>query len=127
MTFSEKLNEYLTEIDISTTELAKASGISTSTLTRYRNGEREPRLNNHQLKLLSAGIAAIAKEKAISLDEDEVYLNFYKILTKGLSVDYETYLDNLNTLFTKLNIKIRYLSQNQVILLQHVLMDQLNL
>ena len=111
MTFSEKLNEYLTEIDISTTELAKASGISTSTLTRYRNGEREPRLNNHQLKLLSAGIAAIAKEKAISLDEDEVYLNFYKILTKGLSVDYETYLDNLNTLFTKLNIKISHLAK----------------
>ena len=45
MTFCEKLNNYIEQLECSSQELANASGLSSAVISRYRNGERTPNIN----------------------------------------------------------------------------------
>lgn len=42
MTFPELLNEYIRELNCTASELAEASGLTSASLSRYRNGQRMP-------------------------------------------------------------------------------------
>ena len=42
MNFSQKLNEYMEVLSCSAKELSQQSGVSASSFSRYRNGERVP-------------------------------------------------------------------------------------
>lgn len=60
MTFPELLNEYISELNCTASELAEASGLTSASLSRYRNGQRIPEADT--LRKLAAGITDIAKK-----------------------------------------------------------------
>ena len=63
MTFAEQLNRYLDELNCTSRELAEKSGISASTLSRYRNGKRLPGTEGKTIAQLADVLAALAEEK----------------------------------------------------------------
>ena len=65
MTFKEQLNEYISALACSAKELAEASGLSESVISRYRSGIRVPEAGSVQLEGLVSGICLLAgREKA---------------------------------------------------------------
>lgn len=74
MSFVSTLNEYCTLLDCSSKDLAERSGISPSTLSRYRSGRRTPSYDGESVRKLAKGIVAIAQERNVDGvgDEDQV-------------------------------------------------------
>ncbi len=65
MLFHEKIGLVLKELGVSRTELARASGLDASLISRFYNGERIPSRFSPQLDKLSMGVAALAlKQKS---------------------------------------------------------------
>ena len=106
MKFNEKLNEYIEILDCTAKELSRNSGISTATISRYRNGERVPEINSDALNQLCSAIAQTAKQKQINeITDDSVkesFLNCSDIVT----IIKENLRQNFNTLISVLNINI---------------------
>lgn len=50
MTFNEQLNKYMEQFDCSSQDLVTASGLSSSVISRYRNGDRTPNVKSNQLE-----------------------------------------------------------------------------
>lgn len=105
MTFSEKLNEYIDLLGISYSRLAKASGLSTSTISHYVRGEREPAGKSEQMEKIIGGILAAAKEKDILLSENALRAELLDTVNDGLNIEYDAYLFNLNLLLKTLGVK----------------------
>ena len=63
MTFSEQLNEYISKLGCTAKDLADASGLSASVLSRYRAGSRVPEIDSEQFLQLVQGIVSVAAEK----------------------------------------------------------------
>ena len=59
MKFQEQLQQYIQACGCSGKELADASGLSASLISRYRNGERVPRQDQPQLLQLAHGLAVL--------------------------------------------------------------------
>ena len=59
MRFQELLDREMERLGRTNAELAAASGLGKSTLSRYRRGEREPRWGSPQLWQLAKGLAAL--------------------------------------------------------------------
>ena len=105
MTFSQKLTGYLQLCGASYPQLAKASGLSVSTVARYKNGEREPAYDSKQLLKLADGIVVLAAKVDHPLEKNEVFLSLQKTLQNRLDIDYQTYTANLGALLKTLNIR----------------------
>ena len=75
--FSSRLNDYCGLLSCSNKELAEACGISASSLSRYRRGERIPNPEGETLRHIAAGIVAQAQSEGVGqdLEEDEVLLS----------------------------------------------------
>lgn len=112
MKFNEKLNEYIEILDCTAKELSRCSGISTTTISRYRNGERVPEINSDALNQLCSAIAQTAKQKQIKeITDDSVkedFLNCSDIVT----INKENLRQNFNTLISVLNINISKLCRD---------------
>ena len=112
MKFNEKLNEYIDILDCTAKELSRCSGISTTTISRYKNGERVPEINSDALNQLCNAIAQTAKQKQIKeITDDSVkesFLNCSDIVT----VNKENLRQNFNTLISVLNINISKLCRD---------------
>ncbi len=65
MTFQEQLNLFMKELDATGAELAKESGISISTISRYRNGRRIPKPDSDVVMILAKGFERIAKQRHV--------------------------------------------------------------
>ena len=63
MTFCEKLNNYIEQLECSSQELANASGLSSAVISRYRNGERTPNIKSKKLESLSNGLYKISVDR----------------------------------------------------------------
>ena len=111
MTFSEKLNQYLELCGESYTKLARTSQLSVSTVARYKSGEREPEYDSEQLQKLACGLAALARDKELTLTEEEILSELRATLKNALRVDYETYVANLNALLKALDIRVSALAR----------------
>ena len=61
MTFKNRLNEYLNNINCSSKELSIKSNVSESVISRYRNGDRTPKIDSKQLKDIPTQAAAFFK------------------------------------------------------------------
>ena len=94
MDFSKRLNSYITEIGCTAKELADASELSAAAISRYRTGERAPDPDGGSLRALSEGLAQLSNG---SLDPQTVH-NELAVAISGISVDYDTFLMNLNVL-----------------------------
>lgn len=112
MTFKNKLNEYLNKINCSSKELSIKSNVSESVISRYRNGDRTPKIDSKQLKDISAAIECIIKEKNI-----EEYLNTNILFELSNTIkemdtfNYDSFSNNLNELITTLKININEMSK----------------
>lgn len=108
MTFSEQLNKYIQDLGCSSQEIAKASGLSASVISRYRNGDRTPSLRSTQLKQLSQGLSDISNS---SIPQEDIY-NTLATCLNDISIDYEQLSKNFNQLVSVLNISVADLSRS---------------
>ena len=67
MNFCEQLNKYIQQLECSSKELVVASGLSSTVISRYRNGERTPNIRSKQLEQLVDGLYNISQNKNINL------------------------------------------------------------
>lgn len=87
MSFSERLNEYCTELGCTNKQLAQRCGISASALSRYRNGERTPAVGSDALDSLAEGISSLARETGVSeLSDKQMVLNSLAVSLKKREV-----------------------------------------
>ena len=63
MKISEKLNGYISRLSCTGRDICVISGISPSTLTRNRSGDREPELGSAAFDGLCDAIAGIASDR----------------------------------------------------------------
>ena len=71
MSFSDRLNEYMEQLGCKNIELAKASGLAASLVSRYRTGVRNPQ-GGDTLERLATGLAVLAEEKKVSFSREEI-------------------------------------------------------
>lgn len=110
MKFSELLNEYMNVLNCTGKELSVLSGVSSSVISRYRNGEREPSLESDVLLALVKALAQIAEEKGLpDMSESDIMTAFEKVLLSKQE-EYERFIKNFNILYDELNLNMKDLS-----------------
>ena len=101
VSFVSTLNEYCTLLDCSSKDLAERSGISPSTLSRYRSGRRTPAYDGKSVRKLARGIAQIAQERGLEgVDEEHVTTD----LLAGLNHSSTSFSRRLDALMRTLQI-----------------------
>ncbi len=110
MNFSKKLNELIEKMDCNSQELAKASELSSTVISRYRNGERTPSVNGTQLTKLANGLYQICKSKKINLSYEQIYSELTNTIN-GIPIDSTNLSKNFNDIVNTLNINIADLSR----------------
>lgn len=125
--FHELLSLYMRCIPCTGKELAEASGLSSSVISRYHTGERVPASDSGVLQQLSEGICALLPEgKGSPADREELYrqlqLDPAEPLTRELvcqslsvalladAIDYPRFLGRFQQLIQTLNLSMRELS-----------------
>ena len=63
MKFCEQLGKYIEQLSCTAKELCELSGISPSTFSRYRSGERIPEIDTVAFDGLCNALEAVAREK----------------------------------------------------------------
>ena len=111
MTFYEQLNNYIKQIGCSSQELVSASGLSTSVISRYRRGDRNPGIRSKQLEQLVDGLYKLSNDKGLDLTREEIYVTLSETLN-DISIDFEQLSKKFNELITTLNINIAELSRS---------------
>ena len=121
MTFNEKLNSYLTELNCTSKELSIKSEISESVISRYRSGERTPKENSEQLKNLSSAIYEIAKEKNINkYTQIKILTELTNAVKKNDNFNYDNFSLNFNQLITGLKINVNEMAKYIVFDASHI-------
>lgn len=110
MTFCEQLNKYIEQVDCTSQELVNASGLSSTVISRYRNGDRSPRIKSKQLKQLADGLYKISCDKKINISYEDIY-NTLSTALNDVSIDFEQLSKNFNEIIIALNINIAELSR----------------
>ena len=106
MTFNEQLNEYISALECSAKELAEASGLSESVISRYRSGIRTPEVGSAQLEGLVNGICLLAEKKHITgLTKDAIRNKLQQVLTDQ-AFPFEQFQKNLDTLLSRLSVNV---------------------
>lgn len=105
MTFSEKIVSLLEQLDCTSNDLANKSNISSSTISRYKNGERTPDIGSKQLEDLINGLIDLGKEKNIIFDKNTLLNEFNKIL-QNESGNFLIIKENFNKLYKTLNFNL---------------------
>ena len=128
MKFYEQLNAYLQLAGVSQKELAKSSGLSEATISRFCSGKREPAYNSEEIDDLARALATYMKKNhgastdsggsAEDISEGDVKDNSADALSYAqirdtlrnsvedmLRVDYDVFLENLNYLLKYLGVK----------------------
>lgn len=110
MKFNESINLYIEKLNCTAKDLAKASELSATVISRYRTGEREPALDSEQLHKLVSGIVKLAKKNSV---KDIVYDSVLSSLQNSLTqknTEYDNFIRNYNTIIDILNINMKTLS-----------------
>ena len=120
MNFNEKLNFYLNELNCSSKDLSNKSHISQAVISRYRNGERTPRIESIQLEKIANAIFEISIDKGVNYTKEEIMNELKNSINVNEQFDYESFSNNLNTLITLLNINVREMSKHIVFDASHI-------
>lgn len=107
--FGETLNKYMELVNCSGKELSEYTGISESTVSRYRSGERVPSKGT-ELEKLCRGICRAAEEKNTTLEFDEVYRKLAALI-KQESFDFTSFCEKINLLFSALPVNAAEISK----------------
>ena len=110
MNFEETLNYYIDKINCTSKQLADASHISQSVISRYRKGDRTPKYNSIQANAIKDGLISLAKKNKIDIDENKLKEEFDNTLNSG-NIDFNTFKDNFNKLIDILNINVKSISK----------------
>lgn len=108
MAFSELLNQYIEELGCSAKELAEASGLPASVISRYRTGARVPSVRSDNLPRLAGGIAKLSGNTDADYYEGILARLTEHIETSGL--DYDLMIDNFNLLIEATDLNINRLA-----------------
>ena len=111
MKFSEQLQLYMSELGVSSRELAREVGISESALSRYRSGERTPSSDEGKLRRMAEGLIATATVQDVPYTAEEIFRTFFDIVGSGLTVPYDIYLSNLHQLMEIMGIRSNELAK----------------
>ena len=111
MKFSEKLNAYMEQLSCSARELGNLSGISGTSFSRYKSGERVPELGTKPFENLCSAIAEIAAQKKLPDITAESVKASFLACDDFVSTDKEVLRQNFNTMIAALNINLARLSQ----------------
>ena len=118
MTFKTLLNEDMDRLGCSLSELSRASGLSAAVLSRYRSGEREPRLGSRQLSDLLRGLSTLEKEGGQTDHSEQRRKNYEQslitkrlLLSSHLSKMMEIVPVSIKELSIALNYDASYLSR----------------
>lgn len=104
--FNEKLNEYMALIGCSGRELAKYSGISEASVSRYKSGERTPAPESEDLCGLCRGICAAAEAAGKGgISYDSVFDELNGIAAES-AFNYEAFRIKFDMLCTALSVRI---------------------
>ncbi|MGN1013032.1 MAG: helix-turn-helix domain-containing protein, partial [Clostridia bacterium] len=110
MNFCEQLNKYIEQFECSSKELVIASGLSSTVISRYRNGERTPNIRSKQLDQLVDGLYKISKNINKKITRIEIY-NALSSTLNDISIDFEQLSKNFSDILLNLNISIADLSR----------------
>ena len=103
--FSQRLNQFMTEANITVKELSEASGIPMSTISRYRNGKRTPRDDCDYIRKIAEAIVVIQRKDAkYLLDFETVYLSLLSSLKTYKKYDYDMFSQRMDILLDTLNV-----------------------
>lgn len=111
MRFCEVFNHYLSLLEISYPAFARHSGLSVSSVRRYKNGESEPAADSGQVEKIADGICSLAQEKQLSLQKSDILAQLYGSLKNNLAIAYSAYIANLNMLIKQLDIRVTVLAK----------------
>ncbi len=112
MNFKEQLNDYIQQLECNAKDLADASGLSASVISRYRTGNRTPDINTSTLDQLVMGIVSLAEQKGLdALTKPTVSEALNQSLKQQL-FPYETFQHNFNELLTVLDVNVASLSHH---------------
>lgn len=107
MSFAKALNSLVQETGCTSHELAEASGVSSSTISRYRSGKRQPKACSSQVRQIAQGLATLTDPSDSTLAE-----RMERLLNEPLreaAVTLRT--DNLNALIETLGISMSALAK----------------
>lgn len=120
MTFKDKFNKLLKELNCTSRKLSINSGISESVISRYRSGERTPKKDSTQINKLINTLYNISLEQELKYTKEDIKNTLLSTLQEDNSFDYETLSKNLNNLIITLNININDLSKYIVFDSSHI-------
>ena len=110
MTFQELISDFTDRLGCSISELAEASELTPSALSRYRSGLRRPR--PEALQRLADGIASIAAQKGISgLESEDVYNRLVRAVGYA-DIDSSVFAENFSSLVDRLSISLNRLAKS---------------
>ena len=111
--FHEILNKYLQDLKIAPKELAEKTGISPSVISRYRSGERTPKINSIQLTKIIDVFKATIDDKKLVIDKKLMTKEIKESLTNKNNFDYDIFSQKfkqlINTLKINLNDMAKYM------------------
>ena len=110
MTFAEQLNDYMKTLKCSSSDLVATSGLSSTVISRYRNGERTPNIKGKQIEHLANGLYQIGISRNIEVSKEDIY-NGLVLTLSDIVIDFEQLSRNFNELVSTLNINIADLSR----------------
>ena len=111
MKFDEQLNEYINTLNILSKELSIKSNLSASIISKYRKGERKPKIDSPQFQNLVSGLYILAHEKNINLNKEDISNSLKKSIEPHY-IDFEIFRRNFNYLVSKLDINLSTLAGN---------------
>lgn len=111
MTFSEKLNGYMSELNCTAKELTEASGLSASVISRYREGSRVPKIDSMQFGQLVKGIVSLATEKNNREYTEEMVKKELALCIEEQIFPYDKFQVNFDRLLNMLSINVSDLSR----------------
>ena len=103
MKFCDVLNDYIGKLNCLAKDIESHSGISASTLSRYRSGERIPDRNSDTYKKLCSAIEEIASKKITYADIDNAFAACFEIRN---APDCNILRENFNVLISVLDISV---------------------
>lgn len=112
MYFNEVLNNYINELGCTAQELAESSGLSASSLSRYRCGERVPEINSKVLEQLCDGIAELAGRREIASITAGDVMESFAGCPDIIATNKQQLRNNLNILISVLNINVTRLCKS---------------
>ena len=99
MDFASTINKYMALTDCSSKELARESGLSETTISRYRSGQRSPSPQSDNLTKLAKAFEILGE----GLNQRELAEEFKSSLS-ARNIDYSKFTLNLNTLINHFEI-----------------------